>query len=238
MKPINSRLKDMLPDDDDAMTDLRIDLGCGNAKKEGTIGLDIVAGPGVDHVVDLVNAPLPFPDRSVSYVYSSHFLEHVQNPAPIFAEISRVAADGATLEFWTPYAWENSAFVIDHKSFLNEDHYLHMCVWYVDFWESVLKVRWLLQEITYVLLPSVAVDLHQRRIPIEHALRYYKGVVREWGVRLEVRRDKPAPETRPRRALALDRNGKRWELERVDVTLERDPGGDPKAALDWLRKSR
>ncbi|HEX7600108.1 MAG TPA: methyltransferase domain-containing protein [Polyangiaceae bacterium] len=220
------------------MMGLRIDIGCGTAKKEGTIGIDMVPGPGVDHVVDVVNAPLPFPDRSVSYVYSSHFLEHVQNPAVIFAEISRVAADGAMLEFWTPYAWENSAFVIDHKSFLNEDHYFHMCVWYVDFWETVLKARWLLREITYVLRPEVAVDLRRRNVSIEHALSYYKGVVKEWGVRLEVRRDKPPLETRPVRALALERYGKRWELERIDVSLDRDPGGDPKAAMEWLRKSR
>lgn len=220
------------------MTGLRIDIGCGAAKKEGTIGIDFVAGPGVDHVVDVMKDPLPFPEKSVSYVYSSHFLEHVQNPAVIFAEISRVAADGAILEFWTPYAWENSAFIIDHKSFLNEDHYFHMCVWFVDFWETVLKVRWLLHEITYVLSGDVAVDLCRRKVPIEYALRYYKGVVREWGVRLEVRRDKPAPEKRPIRALALERYGRRWPLERVDVSLDRNPGGDPAVAMDWLQRSR
>ena len=220
------------------MKDLRIDLGCGSAKKDGTVGLDIQAAPGVDQVVDLVNAPLPFPDRSVAYVHSSHFLEHVKDPTRIFAEITRVAADGATLEFWTPYAWENSAFIIDHKMFFNEDHYLHICVWFVDFWEEILKARWLLKEITYVIHPDVAVDLHRRRIPIDHALRYFKGVVKEWGVRMEVRRDKPAPETRPLRTLALERNGERWHLERVDVTMGRDPGGDVKAALAWLRTSR
>ncbi|MEO8055552.1 MAG: methyltransferase domain-containing protein [Acidobacteriota bacterium] len=220
------------------MTGLRIDLGCGSAKKDGTIGLDIQAAPGVDQVVDLVNAPLPFPDRSVEYVHSSHFLEHVKDPTRIFAEITRVAADGATLEFWTPYAWENSAFIIDHKMFFNEDHYLHICVWFVDFWEDILKARWLLKEITYVIHPDVAVDLHRRQIPIDHALRYFKGVVKEWGVRMEVRRDKPAPETRPLRTLALERNGERWHLERVDVTMGRDPGGDVKAALAWLRTSR
>jgi SAM-dependent methyltransferase len=199
------------------MTGLRIDIGCGAAKKEGTIGIDMVPGPGVDHVVDVVNAPLPFPDRSVSYVYSSHFLEHVQNPAVIFAEISRVAADGAALEFRTPHAWENSAFVIDHKSFLNEDHYFHMCVWYVDFWENILHARWLLREITYLIHPDVAIDLHRRRIPVEHALRLDKGVVREWGVRLEVRRDKPPAESRPLRSMALERDGKRWPLEQIDI---------------------
>lgn len=218
--------------------EIRIDLGCGGAKKDGTIGLDLQPGPGVDHVVDLVNAPLPFSDRSVSYVHSSHFLEHVKDPTHLFAEITRVAIDGATLEFWTPYAWDNSAFIIDHKMFLNEDHYLHICVWYVDFWEKVLKARWLLKEFTYVIHADVAVDLHRRRIPFEHALRYYKGVVKEWGVHLEVRRDEPPPEVRPRRTITLDRNVERWELERIDMSLGRHPGGDARSAMNWLRRSR
>lgn len=220
------------------MSGLRIDLGCGNSKKDDTIGLDIQPGPGVDRVLDLMNEPLPFPDRSVAYVHSSHFLEHVKDPTRLFAEITRVAADGATLEFWTPYAWENSAFIIDHKMFFNEDHYLHICIWFVDFWEDILKARWLLKEFTYVIHPDVAVDLHRRRVPFEQALRYYKGIVKEWGVQMEVRRDKPAAEARPRRRIALDRNGQRWELERIDVTLGRDPGGDVPAAMEWLRKSR
>ena len=217
---------------------LRIDLGCGGAKKDGTVGLDIQPGPGVDHVVDLVNAPLPFPDRSVAYVHSSHFLEHVKDPTRLFAEITRVAADGATLEFWTPYAWENSAFIIDHKMFFNEDHYLHICVWFVDFWENILNARWLLKEFTYVIHPEVAIDLQQHHVPFAHALKYFKGVVKEWGVVMEVRRDKPPAEPRPRRAIALDRNGERWELERIDFSLGRDPGGDARAAMEWLRKSR
>jgi SAM-dependent methyltransferase len=220
------------------MAGLRIDLGCGSAKKDGTIGLDIQAGPGVDHVLDLVNAPLPFPDRSVSYVHSSHFLEHVKDPTRIFAEITRVAADGATLEFWTPYAWENSAFIIDHKMFFNEDHYLHICVWFVDFWENILNARWLLREFTYVIHPEVAIDLQRRHVALEHALRHYKGVVKEWGVRMEVRRDKPPAESRPRRTITLERNGERWDLEPVDFSLGRDPGGDARAAMEWLRRSR
>ena len=217
---------------------LRIDLGCGGAKKDGTIGLDIQPGPGVDRVADLVAAPLPFEDRSVAYVHSSHFLEHVGDPTRLFAEITRVAADGATLEFWTPYAWENSAFIIDHKMFFNEDHYLHICVWFVDFWENILKARWLLKEFTYVIHPDVAVDLRRRQIPFDHALRHFKGVVKEWGVRLEVRRDKPPAETRPKRTITLERNGERWDLPRLDFSLGRDPGGDARAAMDWLRSSR
>ena len=77
---------------------LRIDLGCGSIKKEGTLGLDILAVPGVDYVLDIEKQPLPFEDRSVEYVYSSHFLEHTANFGDVFVQISRVCADGAQLE--------------------------------------------------------------------------------------------------------------------------------------------
>jgi hypothetical protein len=51
----------------------------------------------------------------VSYVHSSHFLEHIRDPTLIFAEVGSVCADGACLDLWTPYAWSNAAFIINHK---------------------------------------------------------------------------------------------------------------------------
>jgi len=38
---------------------IKIDLGCGGAKKEGFIGLDNVPAPGVDHVLDLLQDRFP-----------------------------------------------------------------------------------------------------------------------------------------------------------------------------------
>ena len=56
-----------------------IDLGCGQRKKEGRIGIDAVDFPSVDIVADLENG-LPFlPDNSVDQVYCRSFLEHVKN---------------------------------------------------------------------------------------------------------------------------------------------------------------
>lgn len=93
----------------DAQKGMRIDLGCGAAKKEGTLGIDAFQGPGVDYVHDIENQPLPFADRTVEYVFSSHFLEHLTEVARVFAEIGRVCTDRAELELWTPYAWHNNA---------------------------------------------------------------------------------------------------------------------------------
>jgi SAM-dependent methyltransferase len=219
------------------MTNLRIDLGCGAKKKEGTIGIDAVAGEGVDHVLDVLTQPLPFADRTVSYVHSSHFLEHIAEPSALHAEITRVCADGARLEFWTPYAWENSAFILGHRLFYNEDHYLHYCVWFVDFWEKIFKARWLLHEINYVVEAAVLVDLHKRKIPLETGIRYHKGVVKEFGVFLEVRRDSPPPIVAPKRSFSLKRDGERHALATIDYSSTAAGPNDLNAALAWHLRS-
>src|SRR5881396_3738761 len=96
------------------MSKLRIDLGCGSAKREGFVGLDYVDLPEVYHVLDLTTERFPFDDDSVDEVFSAHFLEHIDEPNHVFEEIGRICRDGARIEFWTPYAWTNDAFLYGH----------------------------------------------------------------------------------------------------------------------------
>jgi len=56
---------------------LKLDLGCGQVKREGFIGVDIAEAPGVDVVHDLTKYPYPFQDNSVEEIHCSHFLEHL-----------------------------------------------------------------------------------------------------------------------------------------------------------------
>ena len=80
---------------------IRLDLGCGNAKRPGFVGLDMFPGEQVDHVLDLTADPFPFADDTVDEVFSAHFLEHIEEPNHVFSEIGRVCRDGARIEFWT-----------------------------------------------------------------------------------------------------------------------------------------
>ena len=216
------------------MNKLKIDLGCGSRKKEGTIGIDMQAEPGVDYVLNLQADPLPFPDQSVEYIHSAHFLEHLENGnyvVKIFKEISRVCVDGAELELWGPYNWSNSAFVLGHNLFFNEDHYLHLGFWYSEIWEKDLKARWLLKEITYIIEPEVLIELYKNKISLEFALKYYKGVVKEFGVLIEVRHDYKGDNSQPIRTFAVDRSAKRYSLKWTEVgwnSLELEN------ALDWF----
>lgn len=55
---------------------LKLDIGCGTAKREGFLGVDAIDFPGVDVVMD-VRTQWPWPDNSVAEVHCSHFLEHL-----------------------------------------------------------------------------------------------------------------------------------------------------------------
>ncbi len=177
------------------MKDLKIDIGCGGAKKEGCLGIDYIALPGVDHIIDLNTGNLPFPDQSASYIFTSHFLEHVTNIRwdALFKEMTRVAQDKARIEIWNPYVFTNAAFISGHLSQPNEDQYLHMGLWFPAQWSQALGARWLIKEFQYVIAEEVLIDLAESNIPLHHALRYYKEVVREFGVFIDVCRGDSAP---------------------------------------------
>lgn len=59
---------------------LKLDLGCGQRKRKGFIGVDIAKIPGVDVVFDLTKSPWPFDSGSVDEMYCAHFFEHLTGP--------------------------------------------------------------------------------------------------------------------------------------------------------------
>jgi predicted SAM-dependent methyltransferase len=55
----------------------KIDLACGDSKKEGYFGIDTAAIDGVDCVHDLNVFPWPLEDNSVEDIYCNHYVEHI-----------------------------------------------------------------------------------------------------------------------------------------------------------------
>ena len=55
----------------------KIDLACGDRKREGFYGIDIAPIPGVDLVHDLSIYPWPIETDSVDEVKCSHYVEHI-----------------------------------------------------------------------------------------------------------------------------------------------------------------
>ncbi|WP_051323885.1 class I SAM-dependent methyltransferase [Candidatus Solirubrobacter pratensis] len=80
-----------------------LDVGCGNAKYPGAVGLDISADTQADVVADLNEYPYPFEDGAFSQILCQDVIEHVREPLRFIAELHRVAAPGARIHLRTPH---------------------------------------------------------------------------------------------------------------------------------------
>jgi ubiquinone/menaquinone biosynthesis C-methylase UbiE len=101
-----------------AMTAAKLDLGCGFRKRgPDYIGIDVIDHEDVDVVGDVFDVLALIPDSSVACVFSSHFMEHIEDIAKLIQELGRVISDGGSLEtvvphFSNPYYWSDPT----HKS--------------------------------------------------------------------------------------------------------------------------
>lgn len=94
---------------------LRLDLGCGDSKTPGFLGVDKYKTASTDFVVDLFKFPWPWKNDSVEAVYASHFFEHVPGKmrGQFMAELYRVMTVGGTATFVTPY-WSSMRAIQDY----------------------------------------------------------------------------------------------------------------------------
>lgn len=90
---------------------LRLDLACGSAKAPGFFGVDVVATPQVDLVLDLTRTPWPFADGGVDEVRCAHFFEHLDGAQRIafMHELHRILAPGGKATIIVPYARSDGA---------------------------------------------------------------------------------------------------------------------------------
>jgi SAM-dependent methyltransferase len=80
-----------------------LDVGCGNAKIPGAVGIDAVAGTQADIVHDLNQFPWPLPDDSFDVIRLWSVLEHLEDPLAVLAEVHRVARPGALVIILVPH---------------------------------------------------------------------------------------------------------------------------------------
>jgi ubiquinone/menaquinone biosynthesis C-methylase UbiE len=96
-----------------SVTGAKLDLGCG-CRKRGSdyIGIDLVDHEAVDVVGDVFDVLALIPDSSVSSVFSSHFMEHIEDIGKLIKELGRVIAAGGSLETVVPH-FSNPYFYSD-----------------------------------------------------------------------------------------------------------------------------
>jgi O-antigen biosynthesis protein len=102
---------------------LALDLGAAHGHTPGYLGVDRVAGDGVDIVAELP-APLPFAEGSVGVIRAVDFLEHVADKVALINELYRLLAPGGLLLSQTPSTDGRGAFQDPtHVAFYNENSF-------------------------------------------------------------------------------------------------------------------
>lgn len=104
-----------------------VDLGCGNRKADGFIGVDIVAGDQVDVIADL-KSHFPFPDNSVDFIKAHDFIEHLPDRIRTMNEIWRILKPGGIIDIFVPSTDGRGAFQDPtHVSFWNINSFMYYC---------------------------------------------------------------------------------------------------------------
>ena len=104
---------------------VKLNLGSGNRILPGFLNLDIQPASGVDIICDL-NEGIPLNDNTVTEIYTSHTLEHLNDIVQIMEEIFRVCKDGAIVKIKVPYFKSIGAFKDPtHKRFFTEETFAY-----------------------------------------------------------------------------------------------------------------
>lgn len=95
-----------------------LDLGCGNKKRPGSIGVDYNSRLDGDVNHDLNIFPYPFEPNSVDKIYIDNCLEHLNEPLHVMEELHRILKVGGEVKVIVPYFRSPSAFHDPtHKTF-------------------------------------------------------------------------------------------------------------------------
>jgi SAM-dependent methyltransferase len=80
-----------------------LDVGCGNNKYPGAVGIDINPRTQADVIHDLGVVPYPFDDDEFDEVFSHHVIEHVPDVMAFVSELHRITRHGGRIRLITPH---------------------------------------------------------------------------------------------------------------------------------------
>jgi len=105
---------------------MKLNLGCGNKKKAGFLGVDAFPCGAADMLCDL-SAALPFAPSSIDEIWMDNVIEHIHDIPALMREIHRICRDGAHATLITPHfasadSWRDPTHV-HHLSYFSMDHF-------------------------------------------------------------------------------------------------------------------
>jgi len=106
--------------------ELRLDLACGNCKRDGFVGVDKVQTSQAEIIHDLNVYPYPWNDDSVDEINCSHFIGQVADIIKFMDECYRILKPNAKMTVSAPYytsirAWQDPT----HKRTISEATFLY-----------------------------------------------------------------------------------------------------------------
>ena len=97
-----------------------LDVGCGDNKYPGAIGIDFNPRTAADVIHDLGVVPYPFADDEFDEIISRHVIEHVPDVMAFVSELYRITRHGGRIRLLTPHYsnpdWPNDP---THRNHLN-----------------------------------------------------------------------------------------------------------------------
>lgn len=105
---------------------MKLNLGCGNKRKEGFTGVDCFQCGAVDITADLAKK-LPFEESSIDEIWMDNVIEHIPDITSLMKEIHRICKSGAIITILTPHfasdsSWRDPTHV-RHLSCFSMDHF-------------------------------------------------------------------------------------------------------------------
>lgn len=99
--------------------DVTLDIGCGaNKKSSNSIGIDMLDLKGVDIIGEVLEITKNINSETVDKIFTSHFLEHIDDLEHYLDEFSRILKPNGILEIIVPH-YSNPYFYSDptHKRY-------------------------------------------------------------------------------------------------------------------------
>ncbi len=89
---------------------MTLDLGCGQNKRPGAIGVDQNRDTAADVIANIDCGALPFRGGSFDKVWVVHVIEHVENVVSTIEELHRLTRAGGVIVIETPHYTDFSSF--------------------------------------------------------------------------------------------------------------------------------
>jgi len=98
----------------------KLEVGCGDHKRDGYIGMDIIPLECVDIVHDMNDLPWPFEENTIEEIVMDDVIEHSNNFLGVIEEIYRIGMSGCIVKISVPhYSSDNMYTDPTHTTFFS-----------------------------------------------------------------------------------------------------------------------